>query len=67
MVPFVPLSSKPTTTRLEAEEEKSTIEATEEGPSRVKIPHLLVPTPMLCSQPTNIKSLRLKKQRPSLC
>ena len=51
MDPFVPNPSKPTTTRLEAKEEEreGTIEAEEEGPSRVQISPMLVPTPVLPS------------------
>ena len=38
-VPFIPLPSKPTTTRLETEEGEGTIEAEKECPFRVQIPH----------------------------
>ena len=47
----MPLASKPTTTRLEADEEEGegTIKAEEEGFSRVQIPQPLVPTLVLPS------------------
>ena len=49
MVPFVPVPSKPTTTRLESEEEEGIIETEEKGPSWIQIPHPLVPSAMLPS------------------
>ena len=51
MLPFSPLPSKPTKTRLKAEEdeEEGTIEAEEEGPSWIQISYPLVPSPVLPS------------------
>ena len=51
MITLVPLPSKITATRLEVEEEEGegTTDEEEEGPSRVQIPHPLVPTLVLTS------------------